>query len=96
MEVGRRYLWRGRWVQSGFIFHYALVMILGVFATDDLVRLGRFMQLINKENKQNEFVASLAIWHLSFLVPFCSPLGRDDHARGVRWIALIGALAGCW
>ena len=36
-----------RWVQSGFIFHYALVMILGVFALMTWFVWGDFfMQLI--------------------------------------------------
>ena len=37
---------------------------------------------------------SLAIWTPIVLGAVLLALGRDEHARAVRWIALIGALAG--
>ena len=37
---------------------------------------------------------SLAIWTPIFFGVVLLALGRDDQARTVRWIALIGALAG--
>ena len=37
---------------------------------------------------------SLAIWTPIVFGAVLLALGRDEHARAVRWIALIGALAG--
>ena len=37
---------------------------------------------------------SLAIWTPIFFGVVLLALGRDDQARAVRWVALIGALAG--
>jgi NADH-quinone oxidoreductase subunit M len=39
---------------------------------------------------------SLAIWTPIVFGVLLAGGGRDEQARAVRWIALIGALAGCW
>jgi NADH-quinone oxidoreductase subunit M len=84
-----------RWLQTGYVYHYALVMILGVFVLMAAVaRVGRpGWPLSTRRADKNMGWLSLAIW-LPILpsAPCCWPLGREDKRRLVRWLALLGAV----
>ena len=73
-----------RHVQSGYVYHYAFTMILGVFA---------LLTWWTRERAMMPYL-SLSIW-----VPIVAGLavlavGRDRDAAAARWIALAGAIAG--
>ena len=89
-----------RWFQSGFVYHYALVMVMGVFVLLTWVRLvqqvvsQRVATKARQRKNNNMGLLSLAIW-----IPILSGvavlvLGRPDQVKLVRWVALGGAIAG--
>jgi hypothetical protein len=69
----------------------------GCVRADDLVCLARLSSCSSSNKENNKMgLLSLAIWTPIVFGACLLALGRDEHSRAVRWIALIGAVAGCW
>jgi NADH-quinone oxidoreductase subunit M len=85
-----------RWVQSGYIYHYAFAMLIGIVGAHDLLRELAHGQRVAEEvsgtRKMHMGLLSLAIWTPIVFGAILLALGRDDQARTVRWIALIGSI----
>jgi heme/copper-type cytochrome/quinol oxidase subunit 2 len=70
---------RLRWLQSGYLYHYALAMILGIF-----VLMTYFVWLANKQERdKNMGWLSLAIWTPIVLAPCCC----SERTARRRWCA---------
>ena len=84
-----------RWFQTGYIYHYAFGDDDGRDPADELFRqladVGRLAQTIRQE-KNEMGLLSLAIWTPIFFGIVLLAVGDDNHARSVRWFALIGAV----
>jgi hypothetical protein len=83
-----------RWMQTGFHLPLRAGDDSGCVRADDLVCLARLSSSNKEKNKMG--LLSLAIWTPIVFGVLLLAVGRDEHSRAVRWIALIGAVAACW
>ena len=69
-----------RWLQTGYIYHYAFAMILGVFVlmTYFVWPVNRLSVLRLEQKNKNMGLLSLAIWLPIVFGAVLLALGRDD------------------
>ena len=85
-----------RRVQTGYIYHYAFTMIIGVFAmlTFFWLYLHRSDTGTITTTMFQGYVISLAIWvPIAFGIAVLA-IGNDKHAAPARWTALVGSILG--
>ena len=85
-----------RLVQTGHLYWYALVMLLGVFGLLTWPSVAHLATLWAAERGRSTSMGllSVAIWLPIGFGLLLFALGRDQNANAVRWVALIGAVAG--